>query len=158
MNYVEKFFFSLCLMFAALFLITCADDSKPPPPTSIELVDMETDKDVEGDLIEDVNQPTEGSPCRRNSDCPRGTTCHVDTCIGARGCVFLAFPGVGCFFDHGMDFDEGLFSTAECQEDSDCANPDEPNCIARICSRLTPCTEDDQCAENQTCRHAFYCK
>lgn len=147
------------LTFCLLFSLACAcvDDSKPI--LEVDSHDLADLSDLGQTDQGESDQPQDNS-CRRDSDCTRGETCHVNVCAGAGGCVFLTDfkPGVGCYFDHGLDFDDGLFSPTECEEDSDCTNPEEPNCIARICSRLTPCTEDDECPEEMTCRHYFYCK
>lgn len=139
-----------------LLIISCGSDSIPVLDADVGdsgIVDVAEDLDSQQDL-----KPEER--CRRDSDCTRGTTCHSNICAGARGCVFLSDfePQIGCFFDHGMDFDEGLFSPTECAVDNDCTDPTEPNCIARICSGLMPCTDDDECPEELTCRYSFYCK
>lgn len=143
---------------------SCTDESKPISERDLDVdqgVDLMTDlSDVSGvfDMSEDL--PPKEITCRRDSDCPRGNTCHDGVCASAQGCVFLTDfrPEVGCYFDHGLDFDEGLFSPSECEMESDCTDPEEPNCIARICSRLTPCTQDIDCPDEMTCRHYFYCK
>lgn len=147
-----KFFMALSIL-----VMSCASDSSSlmePDMGDTGTADLSEDLDLEEDLT-----PQEMT-CRRDNECPRGKTCHVNICAGARGCVFLSDfePQIGCYFDHGLDFDEGLFSPTECVEDSDCASPEEPNCIARVCSGLTPCTEDNECPGELTCRHNFYCK
>ncbi len=141
---------TFCLVFS--FAQACADDSQPIVEVDVDSHDLATTSDLGQAEVGEDAQPQDNS-CRRDSDCRRGETCHVNFCAGASGCVFLTDfkPGVGCYFDHGLDFDEGLFSPTECAEDSVCTNPGEPNCIARICSRLTPCTEDDECESSRDC-------
>lgn len=147
------------LLVLTLLPFACSDDPTPPP-----VVDMNADMNVE-DISEDFTEDTstddsvmEDIPCSRDTDCPRGTTCHVNICAGATGCTFLSFPDLGCYFEHDLDTDQGLFTAAECESDEECPNSEEPTCIARVCSNLTPCEVDEECPGSQTCRHRLYCK
>lgn len=150
----------LFFLFSALALAGCSDDSGAPPN---QVLDM--GQDQEKDIAEDVADVApdiapEDIVCSKLSDCPRHYSCHEKACVKVLGCVTTSEfePETGCSFDHGEETFSGYFSAAECESDSDCTNPEEPNCIARICSRFTPCTEDIECSSGEECRFWLYCR
>lgn len=142
----------LCLSFG------CSEDSAQAPPLDMGTDESFEEMHVEEDIAPDID-PTE-IVCTDISDCPRHYSCNEGGCSRVLGCVWTsdAFPEAGCSFDHGEETDNGYFSAAECRDDSDCTNPSEPNCIAWICSRFTPCEEDADCSGEETCRLELYCR
>ncbi|QED26181.1 hypothetical protein FRD01_02680 [Microvenator marinus] len=140
-----------------IVLLSCSDDQV------VEAPDMPADagpdfNDMQ-DMLDDPDMDTDALiPCSRDTDCPRGTSCNIDVCLALRGCLFNGTPDKGCYFDHGEDFSEGYFTAPECTTSEECTDPSEPNCIAKVCSRLTPCEEDEMCPEGQQCSQRVYCR
>lgn len=138
----------------------CSEDTQPPETQ--EDMDVSSDPAPDTEDTEDMEldvRPDGPIYCDTVAECPRGHLCDFGECHQVRGCVVLIeeVKDEGCWFDHGEGFPEGYYSAVECETDADCTNADEPSCIARVCSALTPCDEDTDCGAEQECYASFYC-